>query len=352
MVLASTSSSFSMSALCSTSPTPSISNSVPNLHWQSLFPFPSLFTDMISPTSTHSFSKKQHAWHSLLHAPFHSLSTAKGQLTKAQPPCFRPSSASSPTTPPFLWWSPNFYTIYPSLDAFQLYQDDHKESPLPITGDNMGDMSFSMHNTLSVPLPAMLDNLCQCQAAPCSCPPTPSFLSWQWASSSSPFCWLKNCQQFLRSQLNVHKVGKGSCSSPLTTNLQLPPHSSLLTPNMQLPLPVSSLFIPPFQGRSLEVHTTNPSLDIFQLCQEDQWMPKKLPSPIVVFNTSDTSVSSHDNPSISHPHLSCDPYQLPTSLHPHPSTPPFPKWQGFSLLPTLCRFKSYGGQQLLSPELQ
>jgi len=45
-----------------------------------------------------------------------------------------------------------------------------------------------------------------------------------------------------------------------------------------------------------------------------------------------------------------DPYQLPTSLHPRPLTPPFPKRRGFSLLPTLRRFKSYGGQQLLSPE--
>ena len=121
--------------------------------------------------------------------------------------------------------------------------------------------------------------------------------------------------------------------------------SSKAQPRCFTSSPVSPI-TPPFQRHSFDFPSVCPPVDTSQPCPDDQGSPKKPPSPIVVFNISNTS-SSNCNPSISPPPtLSRELCQYPASFRRRPPTSFCPEQQSSSLVPPYHQHENFRGRQL------
>ena len=175
---------------------PYISNSTHNPHQGPPFPspwrrpFPHPFANPIPQPSTCFSLKEQHIRHFLTSIPSYSLSTAQKQCqcSKAQPPRFGHSHASSLITPPFQQLPLKFST-HPSSDPFQPYRDKQlspKRPPSLIKVNNV-------RNSISPPVSS--HHLYQHPASLHPRTPTPSFPKRRRCSSLPPttFHRLNNC---------------------------------------------------------------------------------------------------------------------------------------------------------------
>ena len=185
------------------------------------------------------------------------------------------------------------------------------------------------------------------------------------------------------SQLPIPSVQR-SVSSALFHSLPTTQKRSLKTQTQHsTPFHDDSPSTHPLQGRSLNFYSTYPPLDILQSCQDDQWSSEGSPSPVMVDNSRDTSLSIHDVPSVPlipfHPpsnsqkrhsktqprHLRLSPttypfqqrspnsqstYQCPVSHYPYPFTPFSSMYS--SLLPLFRRQENFHGRRSqLTPSL-
>jgi len=349
-------------ALQSTSTAPYVFNTACNLHQQPIIPLPCpipllhLFTNMISQHLTGLPWMRWHAPCSTLSLPIHSLLTTQKQSLKVQPQDLKPSPApvSLPTTPPFQQWLPLLHFSlntqkWSSKTQMWCSTPSHVSSPVTYPFQwQSPNFHFSSY-TLQ-----------------------PYQDKWQSSEGLLLPVTVNNASNTALSMHNVHSI-----SSSIPPHFQWhPPEFCGTHPPFQpyqdeqllpkeLPSPVmvdnvsdmvSSMHnihsmslptMPPFQQWSFNFHSTYPSSDTLQPYQDKQSLSKEPPSPVTVVNTRGTSSSMHNIPTTPPFVLPCDIFQLPVSLHPSASTPSLIKWQCSSSPPTFHQLKAFGGPQLL-----